>query len=108
MQGVAQHARLLLAMAWASLLMLALGVTEAQRRLARLGQRRPRGRRPGRPRHARHSLFTLGLRAVGLWLYGVARRPLPWHLPDLDAPSWFDRWHQAQALRLIFGQTVRP
>lgn len=104
-QGVAHHARLLLAMAWASLLMLALGVSEAQRRLTALAQRWPRR---GRPRHARQSIFTLGLRAVGPWLYGRAPRALPWHLPHLDAPSWFDRWHQAQALRLIFGQTVRP
>lgn len=107
-QGVEHHARLLLAMAWASLLMLALGVTEAQRRLSGLAHRRSRGRRPGRPRHARQSIFTLGLRAVGPWLYGVARRAWPWHLPDLAAPSWLERWHQAQALRLIFGQTVRP
>jgi hypothetical protein len=106
-QGVAHHARLLLAMAWASLLMLALGVTEAQRRLAALARRGQR-RRLGRPRHARQSLFTLGLRAVGPWLYGRADRPLPWRLPELDASSWLDRWHQAQALRLIFGQTVRP
>ena len=107
-QGVGHHARLLLAMAWASLLMLALGVTEAQGRLARLARRRPRGRRPGQPRPARYSVFTLGLRAVGPWLYGVARRALPWHLPALDAPSWCDRWHQAQALRFILAQTVRP
>jgi hypothetical protein len=106
-QGVAHHARLLVAMAWATRLMLAVGVTEAQRHLASLARRRARGR-PGRPRPARHSLFTLGLRAVAPWLYGVARRALPWHLPDLEAPSWFARWHQAQALRCIFGQTVRP
>jgi hypothetical protein len=102
-QGVAHQARLLLALAWASLLMLAVGVTEAQARLARLARRRPRGRRPGQPRPARDSIFTLGLRAVGPWLYGVARRALPWPLPELEAPSWSDRWHQAQALRVIFG-----
>jgi hypothetical protein len=107
-QGVAHQARLLLAMAWASVLMLALGVAEAQRRLAHLAHRRPRGPRPGRPRHARQSLFTLGLRAVGPWLYGGVGHAFPWHLPDLEAPSWLDRWHQAQALPFIFGQTVRP
>lgn len=99
-QGVAHQARLLVAMAWASLLMLALGVTQAQQRLARLAQR---GRGRGHPRPARHSLFTLGLRAIGPWLYGCTHGPLPWHLPELDAPSWRRRWDHAQAYQLIFG-----
>lgn len=104
-QGVTHQARLLVAMAWATLLMLALGISQAQQRLARQAER---GRGRGHPRPARHSLFTLGLRAVGPWLYGCAQRVLPWHLPELDAPSWRVRWYHAQAHQLIFGQTVRP
>ena len=108
-QGVAHHDRLLLAMAWASLLMLALGVAEAQRRLAAVAHRPcPDSRRPGQPRHARASLFTLGLRAVRRWLYGTTAQPLPWHLPDLDAPSWLARWYHAQARHRLRCQTVRP
>lgn len=103
-QGVGHHARLLLAMAWASLLMLALGVAEARRRLAAL----PTRPRRGRPRHARESLFTLGLQQVRRWLYGTAHGPLPWCLPELDAPSWADRWYYAQARQRLRLQTVRP
>ena len=103
--GVAHQARLVLAMAWASLLMLALGVTQAQQRLGRLAQR---GRGRGYPRPARESVFTLGLRASGSWLYGHVPCAFPWQLPDLEAPSWRARWYQAQAHHLIFGQTVRP
>jgi hypothetical protein len=108
-QGVGHHERLLLAMAWASLLMLSLGVAEAQRRLAAVAHRPRRGpRRPGRPRHARESLFTLGLRAVRRWLYQTAGEPLPWWLPELDAVSWLDRWYHAQAQHRLRFQTVRP
>jgi hypothetical protein len=106
--GVAHHARRLLAMAWASLLMLCLGVTEAQRRRARQPQRPPRRERPGRPRPARQSVVTLGLRLVGPWLHDTARRPEPWRWPELASASWLQRWYQAQALRLIVGETVRP
>jgi hypothetical protein len=103
-QGVGHHARLLLAMAWASLLMLALGVAEARRRLAALSTRP----RHGRPRHARESLFSLGRQQVRRWLYGTAHGPLPWALPELDAPSWADRWSHAQARHRHRLQTVRP
>jgi len=103
-QGVGHHARLLLAMAWASLLMLSLGVAEARRRLAALAHCPQRGR----PRHARESVFTLGLQQVRRWLYGTARQRLPWGLPELDAPSWADRWGQAQAQQRLHAQTVRP
>jgi hypothetical protein len=69
-QGVAHHAVLLLGMAWARLVMLCMGVEEAQQRLtaaqARLWQKRLR-----HIRHARESVFTLGLRAVQRWLFGT-------------------------------------
>jgi hypothetical protein len=108
-QGLAHHTRLVLAMAWASLLMLVLGVAEAQRRLATVAHRPRRGpRRPGRPRHARASLFTLGLQQARRWLYGSAGGPLRWWLPILDAPSWRDQWQLAQASYRRGFQTVRP
>ena len=108
-QGMAHHQVLLLGLAWASLVTLCIGVEEAKRRLAQVAARRTRrGRPPGKPRHARESVFTLGLRALRHWLYHTWHRPLPWRLPEVDSVSWYDRWHQQQALRFIFGQTVRP
>jgi hypothetical protein len=103
-QGVGHHARLLLAMAWATLLMLTLGVAEARRRLAAVTARPPRGH----PRPARESLFTLGLQQVRRWLYRTAHGALPWGLPELDAPSWAERWAHAQARHRLRFQTVRP
>ena len=108
-QGLVHHRRLVLAMAWASLLMLVLGVAEAQRRLATVAHRPPRGpHRPGQPRHARASVFTLGLQQARRWLYGTAQGPLHWWLPALDAPSWRDQWHRAQARYCPALSTVRP
>ena len=110
-QGVAHQQRLLVAMAWASLVVLCLGVPAAQARLERLARRRPqrfRGRwRVGRPQHARQSVFTLGLQRACQWFARPHTITFRWHLPDLDAPSWNDRWYGAQARRFIF-QTVRP
>jgi hypothetical protein len=105
-RGLAHHAVLLLAMAWASLLALCLGVVEAQTALRRLAARPLRGA-PPQPRHARESIFTLGLRATRARLYQRLRRPVRWRLPDIDAISWSDHWQQAQADR-VFSQTVRP
>ena len=108
-QGVAHQQVLLLGMAWASLVTLCLGVEAAQERLAQVPVRRARpGRAPGRPRHARESVFTLGLQQLRAWLYRTWRRALRWHLPEVDAISWSERWHQQQALRLIFYAPVRP
>ncbi len=107
-QGVIHHERLLLGMAWASLITLCIGLEEAQVRVARLARRPRRPGRSGQPRHARESIFTLGLRKVRGWLYGTRRQDLPWCLSDLDAASWERQWHQYQSLRLIFGSPVRP
>lgn len=106
-RGVGHHQRLLLAMAWASLLSLCVGVREATARLQ--GLARPARRHPGtsKPQHARQSLFTLGLHAVRQWLYHRTDAALPWILPEPDAPSWNAQWYQAQAYRYIF-QSVRP
>ena len=101
-QGVEHHQRLLLALAWASLVMLCLGVQAAQQRLAALSQRRV-----GKPEHARQSLFTLGLSRVRKWLYSAREHVLRWRLPHLDAHSWTHHWQLHQAYCLIF-QTVRP
>ena len=60
---MAHHARLLLGMAWASLVALCLGASEAQALLARLAATPVRLRRC-RPRHARESGFTLGSACV--------------------------------------------
>lgn len=110
-QGVAHHERLLLGMAWASLVTLCLGVQEAQRRLAALAERPIRVRDgrpcPGQPQHARDSLFILGLRYVRHWLYQAWAGAFPWHLANLDTASWTAHWQFHQAYRLIF-QTVRP
>ena len=108
-QGAAHHAVLLLAMAWATLLTLCLGAVQAQRQLDRLDARpltpAPGRTRLGRPRHARASLFTMGLRSLLQW--PPPDVPFPWHLPHLTDLSWFRHWHRVQAWRYIF-QPVRP
>jgi hypothetical protein len=106
-QSVAHHERLLLGMAWASLVALVVGVEAAQAHVARLAERRYRRERP-QVRHARESVFTLGVRALRKWLYQATRGALRWQLPQLDAPSWEQQWHQYQSVCLIFGQPVRP
>jgi hypothetical protein len=101
-QGVDHNKRLVLAMAWASLVVLCVGLEEAQARLAREEAKRAGGSR-AQPTPARESVFTLGVRAVRRWLYGTATRALPWRLEALDAPSWERSWHRGQANWLIFG-----
>jgi hypothetical protein len=110
-RGVTHQAVLLVALAWATLLVLCLGAGEAASRMRRLAIRPPR-RRDGRwcmakPQPARESLFTLGVRQARRWLYGTPRRPWRWRLPDLAAPSWTDQWRRLQALRFIFPPPVR-
>jgi len=80
--------RLLLALAWASLLILSLG---AQQAAAALAARRGRGA-PATPSHPRDSLFTLGLSHFRAGLYGSVRGRLRWRLPRLTAPSWCAQW----------------
>jgi hypothetical protein len=111
-QGVEHHRRLLLGMAWATLITLCLGVAEADARWRAQAtapvHRRGQQARPGRPRHARESVFTLGLAAVRGWLYQTRRRPWRWWLPEPAAPSWHDQGYQVQAHRFLFAQPVRP
>lgn len=101
-QGLAHQERLLLALAWASLVVLCLGAQVAE---ARLAARRARPRR--RPEHARASLFTLGLQRARQWLYRPHTVALRWHLPALLAESWTDQWQRAQGFFAHFS-TVRP
>ena len=107
-RGLHHQAQLVLAMAWASLIAVCLGVVAAADELRHLAARVPRpGRRLGRPRHARASLFTLGRRRLRGWVYRTRRGPLPWRLPQPQAPSWTRQWHAAQARQLL-RQSVRP
>ena len=86
-QGREHHARLLVGMAWASLVVLVVGVAAAAAQVARLA-RQARRRALPQVRHARESVFTLGLRAMRRWLYHATPGALHGQLSDLDAPSW--------------------
>lgn len=105
--GVEHHERLLLGMAWASLVTVVVGVEAAGEEVERLAGRKRR-KEMAQVRHARESVFTLGLRAMREWLYHATRCALRWQLSKVDAPSWQRQWHQYQSLRLIFGSPVRP
>lgn len=93
----AHQERLLLGLAWASLLVLSLGVRHAA---AVLRQVRRRG---GQPTHPRDSLFTLGRDRLRAGLYGTVRGRLPWRLPRLMAPSWCAEYQSVHS-----SQTVLP
>jgi hypothetical protein len=97
------QARLLLAMAWASLVALCLGAQAAAAKLAARAARPPRPR----PEHARESLFTLGVRQARRWLYRPDGHTLPWCLPAPDEECWADRWRRAQG-HFPHAPTVRP
>lgn len=94
-KDLARQERLLLGMAWATLVVLCMGVQTAQQRLA---ARLRRKSRITKPEHARESLFTLGLRHARQRLYLTVHGTLPWHLPDLAAPTWTSQWQLAQLL----------
>ena len=102
------HERLVLALAWATLVTLCLGSAVAAERVALEVAKppRPAGTRPPATRpHARQSLFTLGLAQVRRSLYrGWVR--ICWLLPDLHQSSWTRQWERVQRAR--YPQTVRP
>jgi hypothetical protein len=98
-RGLAHHKRLLLALAWATVLTLLVGAEEAQ---ACLQRRRASQRRPCKPQHARYSLFTLGLRRVQRWAYGQDHGPFPERLPHPAGPSWDAQWRALLGWRFIF------
>jgi Transposase DDE domain len=91
-QGIAHHERLLVAMAWATLLVVCLGRQVARSQLARVTQRTQAGHPPPAPRRPRFSLFRLGLIATRAVLYRRILPALRWSLADPDGPSWADRW----------------
>ena len=105
--------RLLIAMAWATLLILRLGLQDARARLhtVALARRatvtRPASTRPPKPQPAHESLFTIGLRLARRWLSCAAFPPDSWTLTHLASPAWTSRWRQAQSHRYLFSQTVR-
>lgn len=109
---LAHHERLLVAMAWATLLVLCLGLAQARTDLAQIAALRaaPRTshRSPPKPQHARASLFTLGLRLARRWLACTVAPPFRWSLSHLSSRAWNTRWYRAQARRFLFSQTVRP
>jgi len=100
-QGLAHHQRLLVALAWASLLMICLGVGEAQHRLARRAHHSPTRTQ------ARASPFTLGLQCVRHSLYRRCPLAPVWSLPDPTGPSWRYQWATAHITPLLFAP-VRP
>lgn len=98
----ARQERLLLALAWATLLVLSLGAAQAATDMAAF---LARVHRP-KPTHPRDSLFQLGLDQCRARLYGTIGGRVPWRLPDLAAPSWCAQWlalHQSPP-----AQTVTP
>jgi hypothetical protein len=99
------HRRLLIAMAWASLIALSYGVGEAEarcQRLTRIAARRKAAHKPAaKPWHARQSLFTLGLRRASQWLREPACGPLRLSLPKANTMTWSQFWRNQQSLQLI-------
>jgi hypothetical protein len=108
-RDLVRQERLLVALAWATLLTVQLGCADAEEQLVQRQHRPPRTRpRPGKPpAHPRLSLFRLGLAAIGCWL--VRRTPLQrlTRLPRPNAPSWTDEWRYGHYWRPR-SQTVRP
>jgi hypothetical protein len=92
--GVGHHERLLLAMAWVTLLALANGLVvgiELLAYLARPNRRRcPRRTAMAEPPHAKESIFTMGLAVVALAITAWGRLTLT--LADVSGPSWNDRY----------------
>jgi hypothetical protein len=80
---LAHQQRLLLALAFATLLTLLLGTAAAEQE----HQAPPRGSRR-RSWAGGHSLFRLGREAFWQRLWRNARTPLCWELVDLDGPQW--------------------
>ena len=101
--------RLLVAMAWASLLVLLLGLAEARTcpaAVATAPRPLPARRRPPRPQPPRESLFSLGLRLARRWLARTSRPSFTWCLSRLASASWASRWRQAQSRRFLLAETV--
>lgn len=113
--GVERQQALLLALAWASLVTVLLGVQQARAQVQALGQRGRRRCRTtgdwqpvGRPERVRHSLFTLGLHRLQAAFWQGWSGNLDWQLPDLTGRAWTDEWRTAQARRFLLLFAVPP
>lgn len=103
-RAVAHHTVLLLALAWASALVICIGAADAAQQRAALAHRPSRRTRE----HARDSLATRGLAAIRRWLYHPGRYRLIWTLPNLHGPRWNEEWLGAQIHHALFALPVRP
>lgn len=106
-KDISHNQVLLLAMAWAALVVMCIGVKEANERKAKLAQRVRATHRAPKPQPAKESIFTMGLRRVRGWLYGTIQEAICWLLPQVDAISWTRQWYHFQSLHYIF-KSVRP
>ena len=100
-RDLARQARLLLGMAWASLVMLCLGSEAAEAQVAHARARPGHGQPPRQFEHARESLFRLGLHQAHKLLAGTRRAPIRWCLPALTAPSWTQQYETVQLHRYL-------
>ena len=101
-------------MAWATLLVICLGLHEARSRLQAVARPAPAPSRatrstrpPAIPQPARHSLCTLGLSLARRWLARTAVPIVRWRLTHRSSLSWNARWLQAQAYQFVFPRPVR-
>lgn len=92
-----RHQVLLLAMAWATLTVLCLGIKEAKARCERLATaneaRKAAGKKTLKAQHPCESIFVMGLRKAHYWICG-AKETISWLLTDIDAPAWYKQWLQ--------------
>jgi hypothetical protein len=106
-QGIEHNRHLLLGMAWASLVVLCLGTQAAKGNEIALRGRHCSRLSPGRPQHARFSLFSLGLQRARSVLYQALSGAVTWLLYAIGEVAWNMHWYRAQSLRFIFN-SVRP
>ena len=101
LRSPAQHDRLLVGMAWATLVVLCLGNQLANSLLTAT----PRPRRT-LPWHAKHSLFRLGLDQLDARLFDTDQTPLLWELADFDAPAWQRQVRERQTQAIVWSPTL--
>jgi len=93
-RDLAHSERLLLGLAWATLVVLCLGNQVAQEVLAQP----PKPRRTP-PRIGKRSLFALGRERLQGRLYNTVQTPARWELEEFEAPTWEQQvyFHHARA-----------
>lgn len=97
-RDLSHHERLLIGMAWATLVVLCLGNQVAQELLSR-----PPRARQSRSWHSKHSLFRLGLDRLHARLFNTTQTPIHWTLADFDAPGWQRQLRQRDAQALVWS-----